>query len=177
MPVRTLLAGGDRRSIGRANEIAVMAATDPVIFNELIELLHDPHDPLIRMRAADAAEKASRANPQILVSHKGRLLALLARASQPELRWHLALLIPRLELTPPESRAAVESLKSYLSDRSAIVKTNAMQALADLVARKPSLSTLRLEVTEQIRSLAAIGTPAMRARGKRLLLRLSPPTA
>jgi cytochrome P450 len=68
------------------------------------------------MRAADAAEKVSAEKPRLLGRHKAQLLGLLARAEQIELRWHLALMIPRLPVTAAERRRAREALERYLDD-------------------------------------------------------------
>jgi hypothetical protein len=69
-------------------------------------------------------------------------------------------------LTPGERRIVVGIPDSYLSDKSSIVKTFAMQALADLAMLDVEL---RQEVIEKIEALTANGTPAMRSRGKKLL--------
>ncbi|MGC1903907.1 MAG: hypothetical protein WA715_08825 [Candidatus Acidiferrum sp.] len=68
-----LLRGGDRRSIGRANEVAALIAKDPRLFPELVSgLWSDDH--IVRMRAA-AAEKVTREQPQLLRPHKRESLA------------------------------------------------------------------------------------------------------
>ena len=65
VPVDNLLAklqGGDRRSIGRVDEVVREVLADPSLFRLLFEgMLHE--DPLIRMRAADAPEKDHRTAP------------------------------------------------------------------------------------------------------------------
>jgi hypothetical protein len=53
-----------------------------------------------------------------------------------------------------------------MNDHSSIVKTLAMQALADLAMRNEELCPLELQ---HIQALVVIGIPAMRARGKKLL--------
>jgi hypothetical protein len=55
----------------------------------------------------------------------------MAKANEPELRWHLAVLVPRLPLNSKERRLATSLLSSDLEDRSSIVKTSALQGLAD----------------------------------------------
>ncbi len=75
-------------------------------------------------------------------------------------------LIPRLRLDARERRFAVALLFDYLEDDSKIVKTNAMQALAELAAGDASLRQKVIPVLEQ---LTATGSPAMRARGRKLL--------
>jgi hypothetical protein len=172
--IRALLSGGDRRSIGRAAEVAAMVADEPGKLRNVIELLRDPDDPVVRMRAADVAEKATRLDPRLLQPYKRELLSLLAESVQCEVRWHLAQMIPRLKLTLAELPEAIGSLLGYLTDRSAIVKTCAMQALTDLVLLYPrSMGDFRVNVTSRIRILARTGTPAMRTRGKKLLQRLA----
>ena len=164
--IRPMLAGGDRRSIGRSDEVAELVARRPQQAAELVACLWDP-DPRICMRAADALEKASREKPALLQAHKTELLGLLADAVQQEVRWHLALIVPRLRLTAPECRRAAKILRTYLEDRSSIVKTFAMQGLADLALTDPALRPM---VTELTRVLSQTGTPAMRARGRTILL-------
>ena len=163
-----LLAGGDRRSIGNVPKVVRLVRRDPRRARELVAALRHP-DPVVRMRAADALEKASAADPDLLRAHVRALLLLARRATQQELRWHLAQMIPRMPLALPQRRAAFAVLEAYLTDRSAIVRTFAMQALADLAVVDRAL---RPRVARQLAHLTATGTPAMRARGRRLLAEL-----
>jgi hypothetical protein len=121
------------------------------------------------MRAADAAEKITVTRPKLLNPHKQELLGLLAEAEQIELRWHLALMVPRLSLTSPERQRAAASLQRYLEDRSSVVKTFALQGLADLARRDTSLRELAKQAVEE--SLRT-GTAAMKARARKLLKEL-----
>jgi HEAT repeat protein len=163
--IASLLDGGDRRSIGRANEVCRLVLKEPRRFRELIECLWN-EDPVVRMRAADAAEKVSAQKPRLLDRHKGELLGLLAEAGQIELRWHLATMIPRLHLTAPERQRAASALQLYLEDRSSIVKTFALQGLADLSQNDAGLrDRLKLLLQDAVQS----GTPAMKARARNLL--------
>jgi hypothetical protein len=122
---------------------------------------------LVRMRAADAAEKVTRKSPELLDPYKKDLLELLEEASEQELRWHLAVMIPRLRLTPQERNEAAAILFRYLNDRSSIVKTFALQGLADLAGQSPPM---RPAVIEVLRQAARSGTSAMKARSRKLLL-------
>jgi hypothetical protein len=60
-------------------------------------------------------------------------------------------------------------MKSYLKDRSSIVKTYALQGLADLGQHD---ARLQPEVIELLRESVRSGTPAMKARSRKLLLHL-----
>lgn len=159
-----VLRGGDRRSIGKSNQIAKLVLLEPQRFAELVGCLWD-EDPLVRMRAADAAEKISITRSGLLNAHKRELLGLLAETEQIELRWHLAAIVPRLELTSQERQRAAAALQHYLEDRSSIVKTFAMQGLADLARQDAGLrETVKHILEEALRS----GTPAMKARVRKL---------
>lgn len=159
------LAGGDRRSIGRSEEVAREVARAPDLLPHLVQGLEDA-DELVRMRAADALEKVTREHPEWLHPFKRRLLRLAAACTQLEVRWHVAQLLPRLPLTAAERRGALVLLDGYLDDRSAIVRTFALQALADVGGDDPSTASA---VRRRIARAAESGTPAMQARARKLL--------
>src|SRR5262249_9486960 len=125
------LRGGDRRSLGRSGQIVSDIAADPKLFAAAFDSLLDS-DSVVRMRAADAVEKASRERRELLKPHKRALLTKVAASDQQEVRWHVAQMLPRLELTAKEREHAVSILFEYLEDRSSVVRTFAMQGLADL---------------------------------------------
>jgi len=159
------LTGGDRRSIGQADEIAALVLKQPALIGELMTGLRDL-DPLVRMRAADAAEKASLKQPALLRPFREELLRLLDEASQQEVRWHLAQMLPRLPLTQKQRLRAALSLRRYMEDSSSIVKTCALQALAEIAAEDASL---QLQVKALLQTAIKTGTAAMKARSRKLL--------
>jgi hypothetical protein len=163
------LKGGDRRTIGQADRMAAMVSDDPKLFADLMAGLWS-EDLLVRMRAADAAEKVTRKNQKLLQPYKKELLGLLVEAEEQELRWHLAVMVPRLHLTLKERTAVMKTLTVYLEDKSSIVKTFALQGLAELAEAEASL---RPEVIEILREATPAGTPAMKARSRKLLPRLT----
>jgi hypothetical protein len=93
----------------------------------------------------------------------------MPEAGPKKLRWNLALMLGRFPLTPEEARRAAATLESWLGDRSSIVKTAALQGLADLTRHDPGLLP---DVLDLLRIQERGGTPAMRARSRILLLRL-----
>ena len=159
---------------GRVLEITQLIVRQPRRAERLIEFLWDD-DPGVASRAADVLERVS-AHPspalmRILNQYKEALLGLLPDARFIKLRWNLAFVLPRLALTLPEARRAAATLYTFLDDRSSIVKTAALQGLADLTRHDPdSLSA----VLDLLRIQGRSGTPAMRARSRHLIKRLDP---
>jgi len=166
-----MLATGRPLFVGRTCEVVALILAQPKRASQLIECLWD-EDPGVANRAADALERASCQRPALAAPWTDSLLGLLAEAGQNKLRWNLALIVPRLKLTVPECRRAAAALRTYLDDRSSIVKTCAMQGLAELTRQDPSLLP---EVLDMLRILARSGTPAQRARGRILLRGLEAP--
>jgi hypothetical protein len=145
-----------------------MVSENPRLFPKLIAGLWS-ENPLVRMRAADATEKVARKNRELLRPYKKELLRLIAEGKEQELRWHLAVMVPRLPLNAKEQQLAISMLNGYLEDRSSIVKTFALQGLADLAQADPSI---RPKVLEVLRESTRTGTPAMKARSRKLLIHL-----
>jgi len=181
--IRSMLAvGRNRISSGRTAEVVNLVRANPKKLKQLLECLWD-EDPCLAMLAADALEKLTRQRDPVpdetqksilktlQGSWKAPLIGLLAEATENKLRWCLAPVIPRLALTVPECRRVAEILLSYLEDSSSIVKTMALQGLADLTCQDGSLLP---EVVDLLNIHSRSGTPAMRARGRMLLKRLEP---
>jgi len=140
----------------------------PSLFGELIGGLF-VEDPVIRMRSADAVEKITLVKPDLLKPYKRKLLRLAGNIDQQEVRWHLAQILPRLNLGPQEKCRVVEILHGYLDDRSKIVVTFSLQALADLAAEDHKLRARTIGVLEKF---AETGSPAIKSRSRKLLRRL-----
>jgi hypothetical protein len=163
------LEGGDRRTIGRVDDVINDVLADTQLFDDLVDGMF-VENPVVRMRAADALEKISSNYPELLQPHKKTILRLAARIEQQEVRWHIAQMISRLQLTPGEMHAIADILFSYLDDKSNIVVTFSLQALADLAIEDNSLKARVLKVLEK---LTQTGSPAVKNRGKKLLSKLT----
>jgi len=168
--IRRALMGGDRRSIGLANALADTISESSALFDATIALLDDA-DPRVRMRSADAVEKASRRRPDLLRPHKRCLLDRVSLDGQQEVRWHLLQLLPRLDLSPDDRDAAFALAVESLQHKSRIVGSEALSAMFALSRDCPALYAVARRHAEQALDSAA---PAMRSRAKRLL-ELEPP--
>ena len=162
------LGGGNRRSIGQSERVVEEILAQPERFGELFEcMLHS--DPLVRMRAVDAAEKITARRPDLLQPYKDRLLSQVAQVPQQEVRWHVAQMFSRLELTSEERRVVVDILYDFMHEKSKIVKTFSMQALADIADQDDALYP---EILSRLEIYTSQGSPAMKSRGMKLLAKL-----
>jgi hypothetical protein len=89
------------------------------------------------MRAVDAIEKITRDKPQYLSKHAKQIFRLRHVATTKELKWHLALLIPRLVLNKEKLDLACQILTMWALDNtnSHIVRVNSLQGLYELSTR------------------------------------------
>ena len=171
--IRRLLAQGRHAlSVGRVKEVMPLIQAQPALAAFVVELIFE-QDLGISQRAADVLERVShKPSPALyrfLARSKDALVGLLPEAQPKKVRWNLALTLGRLPLTVTEARRAAEVLQSWLDDPSSIVKTAALQCMADLTRHDPSLLPMALDL---LRIHSRSGTPAMRARCRLLLQRL-----
>ena len=160
--LRDQLGGGDRQSKGTADAIAAEALDDPPLVAALVAALDDP-DELVRLRAADALEKASAARPEIIAPHASTLLGRPADLAQHDVRWHIAQMIPRLPLDEPQLARAVAVLRTTLVSESRVARTMALDALVRLADREWSLRPAARRAISAVRSR---GSPAEQARAR-----------
>jgi hypothetical protein len=170
MNLLTKLKGGDLRSIGRADEVVKQIGNDQRIFDEVFQGIFDD-DPIIRMRSADVVEKVSQKYPFLLKKHKTNILNHLDNFKQQEVKWHIGLMISRLEFTKTESEKVFAVLSNWIvSDKSKIVRVNTMQALADISIKNFNLKKKTITLIKK-----QIGTriPSLMSRGIKLLNQLT----
>ena len=119
------------------------------------------------MRAADAIEKLTREFSSYLTKYKKALLELCRMIKTKELKWHLALLIPRLNLSEKENESAWQILARWALDKdeSKIVRVNSIQALYE-IASKEKAFTNSFELLLQ--ELKPQNIPSINARIKKL---------
>jgi len=162
------LRGGDRRSIGRANEVVQQVEQYPVLLRIVFDGLYES-DPVVRMRAADVIEKVTQDKPELLSGYTSEVISILVSEEQQEVCWHMAQIVPRLECNANEESEIIEVLKRYMLHKSKIVIVSAMESLAVIAGRNRSILD---EVIEIINAQMEKGSPAVCSRGRRLLQNL-----
>ena len=171
-PILKKLEGGDLRSIGNADEVAVEAEKDPSILKILLSEGIFSQDPVVRARSADAAEKVGRKKPECIQPFKMLILNKASKINQKEVRWHVAQMLSCLTLNNSERRKAEELLFTWVDsdDKSSIVKVFSLQALADLATQdKEIVERLHAKLEETLRT----GSPALKSRSRKLTKQLS----
>jgi len=160
-----LLLGKDLRSLSKTNEVVQMV-DDQTSFDALFSLLWHHERPLV-MRAADAVEKITARHNEFLNPHKTQLLSLLKSAINKELKWHVAQLLPRLNLDEQEVHEVWSTLSYWVQNpnESKIVRVNSLQGLHDLVQRFPMLKE---EFERVIHKIEREPIPSLQARIRKL---------
>lgn len=166
--IEKLLSVGDMRTTGQSEEVIKQVTANPGLFGDVVDAIL-VENPGVRMRASDVAEKVTRDNPEWLKPYKNQFLMKIAYIDQKEVRWHAAQILPRLDLTKRERGQVYELMQAYLEDESSIVKTFAMQALADIAMQDRSYVD---RVRNQVKRLMQQGSPAMKSRAHKLLVML-----
>lgn len=160
-----LFKGGDRRSIGKSNEVVPLINSQEK-FDELIAGLSYA-DRKVVMRTADAVEKITVRHRGYLEKHKKTILDLCHTASEIELKWHLAQLVSRLKLNKREFDKTWALLTNWAKDNaeSKIVRVFSIQALYDLLQRRPGFSR---DFTKTISIMEKEEVPSINARIRKL---------
>lgn len=161
------LTGGDLRSIGKSNQL-IQLIKNQDDFDILFIYLNHP-DRIISMRAADAIEKITLHHTDYLQKHKNLILKLTSQPLEKEIKWHLALLVPRLNLSKKEMESQWKIFNTWAADKSEskIVRVNALQALYELAIKYPALQKALNNIAKKIGS---DNTPSLNARLRKLKL-------
>ncbi|MFI5229103.1 MAG: hypothetical protein ACHQWU_08540 [Gemmatimonadales bacterium] len=163
--IEALLSGGDRRSIGRVAEVIAAVRAAPRRLPALIKAL-GASDGVVALRAADAIEKLSRVDAVRVGRYRATLLTAAAGTADPAIRWNLIQALERLTSGARESARLVRRLEVwYLTDRSAIVRASALDAVVSLAERDARLRAAARRVFDDARRS---GSAAVRARARRL---------
>jgi len=142
------LSGGDLRSEGKAQEVALEIIDDPSLLAALTEGLHSD-DKVIRARTCMTMEVVSREHPGLLTGTIPRLIELASIDPVSQVKWHIAEIFGNVPISADDTERIIPILYDYLGDKSKIVKYCAVQALGVL-----GKSSRRQEIAGRISVLA-----------------------
>ena len=144
---------------------AAFGAEGAKVCDELVGLVRD-RDKAVVERAARTLKKIAVRDRGALYTLRKALLKEAFRAVDVRVQWNLSIVLGRLPLKGADKGLAVELMFERLRDASGLNRTMAMQALMDL---SEGDERLRARVLPIVRESLEGGTPAMRARARKLL--------
>ena len=158
--------------MGRGPEAAVPEMVEAAfgvegdaVCGELVRRLRDK-DKAVVERAARTLKKISEANAARLLQWRKALIEEAFRAADVRVQWKMTIVLGRLPLKGRDKAVVVDLMFERLRDKSGLNRTMAMQALMDL---SEDDAGLRARVMPIVREFLEDGTPAMKARARRLL--------
>ena len=158
--------------MGRGPEAAVperfeaaFAAGAAGVCSELVGLLRDK-DKAVVERAARTLKKIAERDGGLLYAWRKKLLQEAFRAVDVRVQWNLTIVLGKLPLKGADKALAVELMFERLRDKSGLNRTMAMQGLMDL---SEGDAALRARVMPIVAEALEGGTPAMRARARKLI--------
>lgn len=169
---REMLSGGDPRALRGVGAVVELALAEPTRCDELVRCVLDGDDEIVRMRAADALEKVSRARPPLLGPYVPVLLGTMSTIEQPSVQWHVAQMLGRARLTPSERTRAAWILRRYLDTSSDWIVLNcSLDAMAGLARQDPDL---RGTLLGYLHGSMDSGYRSLSSRARKLLAEFGP---
>jgi hypothetical protein len=144
---------------------AALGAGGEAVCAELVGRLRDG-DKAVVERAARTLKKISERDGAALFAWRKALVDEAFRAVDVRVQWNLSLVLGRLPLRGRDKAVVVDLMFERLRDRSGLNRTCALQALMDLSANDAALRRRARPILEEF---VENGTPAMKARARKLL--------
>ncbi len=145
----------------------LQAANRPAVLRALVAALFD-NDPLLRNCAANVARCMTDRQSGVLSAFADELIGLLAATPLEDYwgRCYLGLVAARSAADQRQRLRAAELMRRLAEDPQNVVRCTAIEGFAHLALAEPSL---REEARSMLEDARHNGTPAMRARARRML--------
>jgi HEAT repeat protein len=166
--LRSLLSGGDRRSIAQSNRALGLVRSNRELVAQLAALAQDT-DWLVSMRAMDLLEKLAHEHPDWVEPFKDLFIGPLADSEKWEVRLQVVRALPLFAWSPEEKRRAIEILLRDAEHPQTFVRAWAVDSLA-LFAEKNS--ELMPKLRRHLRELEESGSKALVTRARKIRSRL-----
>jgi len=159
--------------MGRGPEAASVGMTEAAfgpdgeaVCAELVGMLRSSDKAVVERAARTLKKIAERDGARLFVWRK-RLLQEALRVGNVRVQWNLTIVLGKLPLKGRERALAIELMFERLRDESGLNRTFALQALVDLSEGDAGLRTRLMPI---VREFLEHGTPAMKARARKLLV-------
>jgi hypothetical protein len=167
--LRSLLTGGDRRSIANSNRARARIEKDPSLVTELVALTTDD-DWLVTQRALDLMEKLAHEHSDWIEPHKTIFIGPLAQSDKWEIRLQIVRALPLFEWSKSEMRCVEEILIENLEFPQTFVRAWALDSLATLAERNKKLAPM---VRRYLFKFDQSESKALQARARSISARVS----
>jgi len=170
--IRELLSGGDRRSIADSDRVRMLVEQDPELIADLVALTRD-EDWLVVQRSVDLLEKLAHEHPDWIAPHRRVFIGPLAEREQWEIRLQIVRALPLFRWTPKQAIRVRKILTENVEFPQTFVRAWALDGLARLAERDPSLRSL---VRRKVVEFEQSSSKTLQARARQIRERLSQPT-
>jgi len=167
--IRSLLTGGDRRSIAQSNRARALIEQDASLVRELAALVEDENW-LVAQRALDLLEKLAHDHPDWIEPHKQVFLGSRAESDKWEIRLQIVRALPLFTWTPAQVRRVEAILLDNVSFRHTFVRAWALDSLAALAERRKKLAPI---VQRYLREFERSSSKALQARARNIRARIA----
>jgi hypothetical protein len=166
--VRSLLTGGDRRTIADSNRVRAIVEGDPSRVKELAALTKDD-DWLVAQRSLDLLEKLAHEHPEWIAPHKTVFIGPLSRSDKWEIRLQIVRALPLFNWTPAQMKRIESILLENVEFPQTFVRAWALDSLATLSLKRRAL---RRVVEKRLWEFENSDSAALRARARNIRERL-----
>jgi hypothetical protein len=144
---------------------AALAAGGEGVCEDLVRRLGDKDKGVVE-RAARTLKKIAERDGARLFGWRKKLLQAALGAVDKRVQWNLTIVVGKLPLKGADKGLAVELMYERLKDKSGLNRTMAMQGLVDLSEGNAGMRRRAMVV---VREFLENGTPAMKARARKVL--------
>jgi hypothetical protein len=167
--LRSLLCGGDRRSIAQSNRALTLIHANPDLIAQVARLAAD-RDWLVSMRAMDLLEKLAHDRPEWIEPHKHLFIGPLADSNQWEIRLQVVRALPLFSWSPVDKKRVVEIPLRDAEDPQKFVRAWAVDSLASFAEKD---GALRPQLQRCLRKLERSGSKALMSRARQIVARIA----
>lgn len=159
--VLSYLVEGDKRTLSGVEQAVKAILEDSQQIDDLLSA-YDIHNEALNLRISDTIQKVQENDPSLLKPYAKRVFTIFAEYEQKEVRWHMAQILPLLDLNQNQLRKAMQIWQSdFYNSRSSIQRAFSLQAVYDIASMKSEYMPL---LDELLKHALSNGSPAMKSR-------------
>jgi hypothetical protein len=167
--IRSLLTGGDRRSIADSNRARMLVERNPAFVRELVSLAAD-EEWLVAQRAVDLLEKLAHEHPEWIEPYKKVFIGPLAESDKWEIRLQIVRALPLFRWTAAQAKRVEAILLENVTFPQTFVRAWALDSLATLAEKNASLMPI---VKRYLLRFEQSTSKALQARARKIRERLA----